>query len=63
MKTPDLCPNDPMNFAIEIKVPVLGLYSGIDAFVKQETIAKMRGLIDKGMHSRRNYAKQELLSR
>jgi carboxymethylenebutenolidase len=29
-------------------VPVLGLYSGIDAFVKQETIAKMRGLINKG---------------
>lgn len=48
LKTPGLRPEDPIDFAAEIKVPVLGLYSGIDAFVKQETIAKMRGLINKG---------------
>ncbi|MBA4195662.1 MAG: carboxymethylenebutenolidase, partial [Comamonadaceae bacterium] len=48
LKTPDLRPEDPIDFADQIKVPVLGLYSGIDAFVKQETIAKMRGLINKG---------------
>ena len=48
LKTPDLRPQDPIDFADAIKVPVLGLYSGIDAFVKQETIAKMRGLINKG---------------
>ena len=39
---------DPIDFADNVKVPVLGLYSGIDAFVKQETIAKMRGIIAKG---------------
>jgi carboxymethylenebutenolidase len=48
LKAPELRPQDPIDFADEIKVPVLGLYSGIDAFVKQETIAKMRGLINKG---------------
>lgn len=48
LKTPDLRPSDPIDFASEIKVPVLGLYAGIDVFVKQETIAKMRGLINKG---------------
>lgn len=48
LKAPELRPQDPIDFAGEIKVPVLGLYSGIDAFVKQETIAKMRGLINQG---------------
>ena len=48
LKDGNLRPRDPIEFAEEIKVPVLGLYSGIDAFVKQETIAKMRGLIAKG---------------
>lgn len=48
LKAPDLRPQDPIEFAESIRVPVLGLYSGIDAFVKQETIAKMRGLINKG---------------
>lgn len=47
LKTPELRPQDPIDFADEIRVPVLGLYSGINAFVKQETIAKMRGLINK----------------
>ncbi len=48
LKAPELRPQDPIDFAGEIKVPVLGLYSGIDAFVKQETIAKMRGQINQG---------------
>lgn len=48
LKTPELRPQDPIDFADEIRVPVLGPYSGIDAFVKQETIAKMRGLVNKG---------------
>lgn len=47
LKAPDLRPEDPIDFGASLKVPVLGLYSGIDAFVKQETIAKMRGLINK----------------
>ncbi|MDZ4102342.1 MAG: dienelactone hydrolase family protein [Hydrogenophaga sp.] len=48
LSSPELRPQDPIDFASEIKVPVLGLYSGIDAFVKQETIAKMRGLMNQG---------------
>ena len=48
MKTPELRPQHPIDFADEIRVPVLGLSSGIDAFVKQETIAKLRGLINQG---------------
>ena len=46
-KEPTLRPTDPIDYGDKIKVPVLGLYAGIDAFVKQETIAKMRGLINK----------------
>ena len=38
-------PRDPVEFVSELKVPVLGLYSGMDAFVKPEIIAKMRGEI------------------
>ncbi len=37
----DIRPQDPIEFAAELKVPVLGLYAGIDAFVKAETIDKM----------------------
>lgn len=43
----DIRPQDPVDFGEQVKVPVLGLYSGIDAFVKPETIAKMRGAIAK----------------
>ena len=46
MKGP-IKPRDPVEFGSELKVPVLGLYSGIDAFVKPEVIAKMRGEIAK----------------
>jgi len=37
----DIKPQDPIDFASELKVPVLGLYAGIDAFVKAETVDKM----------------------
>ena len=42
-----LKPRDPVEFGSELKVPVLGLYSGIDEFAKPEVIAKMRGEIAK----------------
>lgn len=48
LKDGNLRTQDPIDFASNVKVPVLGLYSGIDAFVKQETVAKMRGLVNKG---------------
>ncbi|WP_370652504.1 dienelactone hydrolase family protein [Aquabacterium sp.] len=41
MKSP-IKPRDPIEFGAEIKVPVLGLYAGKDAYVKPEAIAKMR---------------------
>ncbi len=37
----DIRPQDPIEFASELKVPVLGLYAGIDAYVKAEAIDKM----------------------
>ena len=37
----DIKPHDPIDFASELKVPVLGLSAGIDAFVKAETVDKM----------------------
>lgn len=40
-----------MEFGDEIKVPVLGLYSGADAFVEPELIAQMRGGIAKSTSS------------
>lgn len=40
--TSPIKPRDPVDFAAEIKVPVLGLYAGKDAYVKPETVVKMR---------------------
>ena len=40
-------PRNPVQFGSKLKVPVLGLYSGIDAFVKPKVIARMRGEIAK----------------
>jgi carboxymethylenebutenolidase len=37
----DIKPLDPVDFAAELKVPVLGLYAAIDSFVKPEVIDKM----------------------
>ena len=38
----DIKPKDPIDIAGTIKVPVLGLYAGEDAFVKPEVIQQMR---------------------
>jgi carboxymethylenebutenolidase len=46
MKSP-IKPRDPVEFGAELKVPVLGCYAGIDAFIKPEVIAKMRSEIAK----------------
>lgn len=43
----DIKPQDPVDFASEIKVPVLGLYAGIDDFVKPAVIEQMRNGIAK----------------
>jgi len=51
MKSP-IKPRDPVEFAEEIKVPVLGLYAGTDAFIKPEVIGQMRaGLAKSGSGS------------
>jgi carboxymethylenebutenolidase len=34
-------PQDPVDFAANVKVPVLGLYAGIDGFIKPEVIDRM----------------------
>ena len=45
MKSP-IKPQDPVDFAAALKVPVLGLYAGIDGFVKPAVIDQMRaGLV------------------
>ncbi|MES2888368.1 MAG: dienelactone hydrolase family protein [Pseudomonadota bacterium] len=42
----DIKPQDPVEFAAELKVPVLGLYAGNDGFVKPPAIDQMRaGLV------------------
>jgi carboxymethylenebutenolidase len=43
----DIKPQDPIDFAEQIKVPVLGLYSGIDAFVPMNVVDQMRAGIAK----------------
>jgi carboxymethylenebutenolidase len=43
----DIKPKDPVEMADTLKVPVLGLYAGIDSFVKPEVIEKMRNAIAK----------------
>ena len=48
----DIKPQDPVDFASEIKVPVLGLYAGIDDFVKPAVIEQMRnGIVKSGSGS------------
>ena len=45
-------PQDPVDFAANLKVPVLGLYAGIDGFVKPAVIDQMRaGLVKSGSGS------------
>ena len=51
MKSP-IKPQDPVDFAATLKVPVLGLYAGIDGFVKPAVIDQMRaGLVKSGSGS------------
>ena len=51
MKSP-IKPQDPVEFAATLKVPVLGLYAGIDDFVKPAVIDQMRaGLVKSGSGS------------
>ena len=51
MKSP-IKPQDPVDFAATLKVPVLGLYAGIDGFVKPPVIDQMRaGLVKSGSGS------------
>ena len=45
-------PQDPVDFAASLKVPVLGLYAGIDGFVKPAVIDQMRaGIVKSGSGS------------
>lgn len=37
----DIRPKDPVDFAADIKVPVLGMYAGLDTFIKPEAINRM----------------------
>ena len=51
MKSP-IKPQDPVDFAATLRVPVLGLYAGIDGFVKPAVIDQMRaGLVKSGSGS------------
>ena len=51
MKSP-IKPQDPVDFAANLKVPVLGLYAGIDGYVKPAVIDQMRtGLVKSGSGS------------
>ena len=51
MKSP-IKPQDPVDFAANLRVPVLGLYAGIDGFVKPAVIDQMRaGIVKSGSGS------------
>lgn len=51
MKSP-IKPHDPLDIAEQIKVPVLGLYSGKDAYVPMDQVDRMRaGLVKSGSGS------------
>ncbi len=44
----EIKPADPLDLADRIKVPVLGLYAGIDSYIPLDQVEKMRGLLNKG---------------
>ncbi len=44
----EIKPNDPIDIATTIKVPVLGLYASKDAFIKQDVVVQMRDQLAKG---------------
>ena len=51
MKSP-IKPADPVEFAAELKVPVLGLYAGKDAYIRLDVVDQMRaGLVKSGSGS------------
>lgn len=43
----DIKPNDPIDIAAEIKVPVLGLYAATDSFIKPDVIDQMQAGLEK----------------
>lgn len=48
----DIKPADPVDLAEQIKVPVLGLYAGIDAYIPMDVVDRMRaGLVKSGSGS------------
>ena len=48
----DIKPEDPVDFAANLKVPVLGLYAGSDSFIKPAVIDQMRaGIVKSGSGS------------
>lgn len=48
----EIKPADPVDLAEQIKVPVLGLYAGIDAYIPMEVVDRMRaGLVKSGSGS------------
>jgi carboxymethylenebutenolidase len=52
MQSDNLRPRDPVQFASEIKVPVLGLYAGLDQNIKAEAVNRMtEGLRSSGSGS------------
>ncbi|HEY7987232.1 MAG TPA: dienelactone hydrolase family protein [Methylophilaceae bacterium] len=47
MKAPPLRENDPLDIATDLKVPVLGLYAGLDASIKADAVKQMQVGLDK----------------
>lgn len=45
--TSPIKPADPLDLAAQIKVPVLGLYAGIDSYIPLDQVEKMRGAVNK----------------
>ncbi len=43
-----LTPKHPIDIAADLKVPVLGLYGGKDELIPNETVEKMRQILDRG---------------
>ncbi len=43
----DIKPNDPIDIAADIKVPVLGLYAGDDGYIKADVVNQMRAELAK----------------
>ncbi|SEQ97737.1 carboxymethylenebutenolidase [Solimonas aquatica] len=44
----EIKPADPIDLAANIKAPVLGLYAGLDKYIKEDVVEQMRGLLAKG---------------